>query len=43
MPTLSIISCRMLEDEIAHLLSSDAEVEELLLLDGKETQSYPES
>ena len=39
MPTLSIISCRMLEDEIVHLLSSDAEVEELLLLDGKETQS----
>ena len=38
MPTLSIISCRMLEDEIAHLLSSDREVEELLLLDGKETQ-----
>jgi len=39
MPTLSIISCRMLEDEIVHLLSSDREVEELLLLDGKETQS----
>ncbi len=39
MPTLSIISCRMLEDEIVHLLSSDREVEELLLLDGKEIQS----
>jgi len=39
MPTLSIISCRMLEDEIVYLLSSDREVEELLLLDGKETQS----
>jgi len=39
MPTLSIISCRMLEDEVVHLLSSDREVEELLLLDGKETQS----
>jgi len=39
MPTLSIISCRMLEDEIVHLLSSDREVEELILLDGKETQS----
>jgi len=36
---LSIISCRMLEDEIVHLLSSDSEVKELLLLDGKETQS----
>ena len=39
MPTLSIISCRMLEDEIVHLLSSDSEVKELLLLDGKENQS----
>ncbi|MDD1760490.1 MAG: DUF1638 domain-containing protein [Methanothrix sp.] len=39
MPTLSIISCRMLEDEIVHLLSSDREVEELILLDGNETQS----
>jgi Protein of unknown function (DUF1638) len=39
MPTLSIISCRMLEDEIVHLLSPDREVEELLLLDEKETQS----
>ena len=39
MPTLSIISCRMLEDEIVHLLSSDREVEELLLLDGKEISS----
>ena len=39
MPTLSIISCRMLEDEIVHLLSSDGQVDELLLLDGKETQS----
>jgi len=39
MPTLSIISCRMLEDEIVHLLSSDSEAKELLLLDGKETQS----
>ncbi len=39
MPTLSIISCRMLEDEIVHLLSSDREVKELLLLDGREIQS----
>ncbi len=39
MPILSIIACKMLEDEIVHLLSSDREVEELLLLDGKETQS----
>jgi len=39
MPILSIIACRMLEDEIVHLLSCDREVGELLLLDGKETQS----
>ena len=39
MPVLSIIACKMLEDEIVHLLSPDREVEELLLLDGKETQS----
>ena len=39
MPTLSIISCRMLGDEIVHLLSSDSEVKELLLLDEKENQS----
>ena len=39
MPVLSIISCKMLEDEIVHLLSSDGEVEELLLLDEKETSS----
>ncbi|MGB7571558.1 MAG: hypothetical protein WBL87_07360, partial [Methanothrix sp.] len=39
MPVLSIIACKMLEDEIVHLLSSDREVEELILLDGKETQS----
>jgi len=39
MPTLSIISCRMLEDEIVHLLSSDGQVDELLLLDGKEISS----
>lgn len=39
MPTLSIIACWMLEDEIVHLLSSDGEVEEILLLDGRETSS----
>jgi hypothetical protein len=37
MPVLSIIACRMLEDEIVHLLSADREVRELLLVDGKES------
>jgi hypothetical protein len=37
MPVLSIIACRMLEDEIVHLLSVDREVREILLVDGKES------
>lgn len=37
MPVLSIVVCRMLEDEIAHLLSSDREIRELILLDGIES------
>ena len=36
MPVLSIIACRMLEDEIVYLLSADREVRELLLVDGRE-------
>jgi hypothetical protein len=39
MPVLSIIACRMLEDEIVHLLSADRDVRELLLVDGKESLS----
>ncbi len=39
MPVLSIIACRMLEDELVHLLSADQEVRELLLVDGKEALS----
>jgi hypothetical protein len=42
MPVLSIIACRMLEDEIVHLLSADREVRELLLVDGKESLSLSE-
>lgn len=33
MPVLSIVACRMLEDELVHLLSADREVRELLLVD----------
>ena len=36
MPVLSIIACKMLEDELVHLLSADREVRELLLVDGRE-------
>jgi len=36
MPVLSIIACKMLEDELVHLLSADREVRELLIVDGRE-------
>jgi len=39
MPVLSIVACRMLEDELVHLLSADGEVRELLLVDGREALS----
>jgi hypothetical protein len=39
MPVLSIVACRMLEDELVHLLSVDGEVRELLLVDGRECLS----
>ncbi len=39
MPVLSIVACRMLEDELVHLLSADREVRELLLVDGRECLS----
>ena len=39
MPVLSIIACKMLEDELVHLLSVDREVRELLLVDGRECLS----
>ncbi|MCX6678334.1 MAG: hypothetical protein NTU95_10405 [Methanothrix sp.] len=39
MPVLSIIACKMLEDELVHLLSADGEVRELLLVDGRECMS----
>ncbi|MDD4650761.1 MAG: DUF1638 domain-containing protein [Methanothrix sp.] len=39
MPVLSILACRMLEDELASLLFADREVRELLLVDGKDSLS----
>lgn len=37
MPVLSIVVCRMLEDEVAHLLSADEQIRELILVDGIES------
>ncbi|MFZ1316006.1 DUF1638 domain-containing protein [Methanothrix sp.] len=37
MPVLSIVVCRMLEDELAHILSADEETRELILVDGIES------
>ncbi|MCK9440823.1 MAG: DUF1638 domain-containing protein, partial [Methanothrix sp.] len=42
MPVLSIVACRMLEDELVHLLSVDREVRELLLVDGMQSLSISE-
>ena len=40
MPVLSIVACKMLEDELVHLLSVDREVRELLLVDGRECLTW---
>jgi len=42
MPVLSIVVCRMLEDEVAHLLSADEETRELILVDGIESMRLSE-
>jgi hypothetical protein len=39
MPVLSIVACRMLEDELVCLLSADREVRELLLVEGMQALS----
>jgi hypothetical protein len=36
MPTLSIVACRMLEDELVHLLTQDSDIRQLILIDGNE-------
>lgn len=36
MPILSIVACRMFEDEIAHLISSDRELEQLIVVESKD-------
>ncbi|WP_410509595.1 DUF1638 domain-containing protein [Methanosarcina hadiensis] len=37
MPVLSIISCRMFEDEIAHIISSDKEMKQLIVVESKDS------
>lgn len=36
MPVLSIIACGMLEDELAHVLSGDRELAQLILVENSE-------
>ncbi|HII01319.1 TPA: DUF1638 domain-containing protein [Methanosarcinaceae archaeon] len=37
MPVLSIIACRMFEDELAHVLSRDTELEQLIVVEGRDS------
>lgn len=37
MTVLSIIACRMFEDELAHVLSSDRELEQLIVVEGRDS------
>jgi hypothetical protein len=37
MPVLSIIACKMFEDELAHVLSSDRELEQLIVVEGRDS------
>lgn len=37
MPVLSIIACRIFEDELAHIISSDRELGQLIVVEGKDS------
>ena len=37
MPVLSIIACKIFEDEIAHIISSDRELEQLIVVESKDS------
>ncbi|AKB25291.1 hypothetical protein MSMTP_1822 [Methanosarcina sp. MTP4] len=37
MPLLSIIACRIFEDELTHVLSSDRELEQLIVVEGRDS------
>jgi hypothetical protein len=37
MPVLSIIACRIFEDEIAHIISNDKELEQLIVVESKDS------
>ena len=38
MPVLSIIACGMLEDELVHVLSKDSELQQLIVVENRESQ-----
>lgn len=40
MPVLSIIACGMLKDELAHVLSQDGELQQLILVENRESQGF---
>ncbi|MEL7665451.1 MAG: DUF1638 domain-containing protein [Methanosarcina mazei] len=37
MPVLSIISCKIFEDELAHIISSDKEIKQLIVVESKDS------
>jgi hypothetical protein len=37
MPVLSIIACGMLEDELVHVLSKDSELQQLIVVENRES------
>ncbi len=37
MPTLSIIACGMLEDELVHVLSKDSDLQQLIVVESRES------
>ena len=40
MPVLSIIACRMLEDELVHVLSKDRELQQLIVVENRDITGF---
>jgi len=40
MPVLSIVACRMLEDELVHVLSKDRELQQLIVVENREISGF---
>jgi hypothetical protein len=40
MPVLSIVACRMLEDELVHVLSKDRELQQLIVVENRESLGF---